>query len=153
MTSAVLEVVCLFFCGILAGEEIVVRYGVHGSLAVLDERSQVLARQGLIGRLKVLVPMIIVPATLSSIAVVVLSGTGDGYGFRWAGMVAVVAFLVFTFGGTVPINQRIADWRLDALPGDWQVVVRRWERIDVFRSSAAVLAFAFFLTAGVLSSL
>lgn len=35
----VLEFVSLFLAGLLAGEELVVRYGVHPSLAILDERA------------------------------------------------------------------------------------------------------------------
>ncbi|WNV88930.1 DUF1772 domain-containing protein [Umezawaea sp. Da 62-37] len=142
-----LELVSLFLLGLLAGEEFVVRYGVHGAMAVLDERGQVLARQGLITRLKVLVPSIMVPAVLTGAAVTILGGTGAGFGFRLAGAAVLLAFVLFTFLGTVPINQRIGDWDADAPPADWRAEFRRWERIDVFRSSAAILAFALFLLA------
>ncbi|MET1074758.1 MAG: DUF1772 domain-containing protein [Umezawaea sp.] len=142
-----LELIGLFLLGLLAGEEFVVRYGVHGAMAVLDVRGQVLARQGLITRLKVLVPSIMVPAVLTGAAVAILGGTGTGFGFRVAGAAVLLAFVLVTFLGTVPINQRIAEWDADAPPADWQAVFRRWERTDVFRSSAAILAFALFLLA------
>jgi hypothetical protein len=38
-------------------------------------------------------------------------------------------------------------WPADAPPADWRSTIRRWGRLDVFRSSMAILAFAFFLTA------
>ena len=70
-----------------------------------------------------------------------------GIGFRWAGVIALVAFVLFSFLGTVPINIQVNDWRVDSPPSDWQATVRRWQRIDVFRSSAAILAFVCFLIA------
>jgi hypothetical protein len=42
---------------------------------------------------------------------------------------------------------QIVIWYMDAPPSDWKAVARRWQLIDVFRSSAAILAFAFFLIA------
>jgi len=143
----VLEFVSLFFAGLLAGEELVVRYGVHPSLAILDERSQVLARQGLIRRLRVLVPSILVPTVLAGIATLVFAGTGAGYAFRWTGVIALVAFVLITFLGTVRINEQIDTWSSDAPPPGWKATVHRWEQLDVFRSSASILAFACFLVA------
>jgi uncharacterized membrane protein len=145
--GVVLEFVCVFLAGILAGEEFVVRYGVHTAIAVLDERSQIQARQALIRRLRVLVPAILGPAVVSAVATLVVAGSGPGSGFRWAGALALLAFVLITFIGTVPINQRVGTWRADAPPGDWKKVVRRWAWLDVFRSSAAILAFALFTAA------
>jgi hypothetical protein len=141
----VLEFVSLFFAGLLAGEELVVRYGVHPSLAILDERSQVLARQGLIRRLRVLVPSILVPTVLAGIATLIFAGTGAGYAFRWAGVIAMVALVLITFLGTVRINEQIDTWSSDSPPPDWKATVHRWEQLDIFRSSAAILAFAYVL--------
>ena len=70
-----------------------------------------------------------------------VGGSGAGVGFRWAVVIALVAFLLFSFLGTVPINIKVNDWRVDDLPMDWKVLVLRWERIDIFRSSAALVAF------------
>jgi hypothetical protein len=47
----------------------------------------------------------------------------------------------------VPINAEIGGWSLDAPPA----VIRRWQLIDVFRSSAALLAFALLVVALALS--
>jgi hypothetical protein len=143
----VLDLVSLFFGGLLAGEEFVVRYGVHPSLAVLDERAQLLARQGLIHRLRVLVPSILVPAVLTAMATLVFAGTGSGYGFRWAAAISMVAFVLVTFLGTVRLNSQIDAWPVDAPPPDWKATVHRWEQLDVFRSSTAILAFVFLLLA------
>ena len=145
--TIVIELVALFLSGLLAGEEFVVRYGVQPALSALPDLPHVLARQSLVRRLRILVPALMVPTVLVSVAALVAGGTGAGAGFRWAALVALVAFLGFSFLGTVPINIRVNDWTPDAPPADWKDVVRRWERIDVFRSSAAVLAFALALVA------
>lgn len=51
--------------------------------------------------------------------------------------------------GTVPINIGVNDWDPATPPSDWKDVVRRWERIDVLRSTAAVAAFVLAVVAAV----
>ncbi|MGD8166771.1 anthrone oxygenase family protein [Herbiconiux sp. P16] len=140
--ATVIELVALFLSGLLAGEEFVVRYGVQPALSAMPDLPHVLARQALVRRLRILVPALMVPTVLLAITALIVGGTSPGVGFRWAALAPLVAFLGFSFLGTVPINIRVNDWTPDAPPADWKDVVRRWERIDVFRSSAAILAFA-----------
>jgi uncharacterized membrane protein len=146
----VLQVVGLVLAGLLAGEEFIVRYGVQPALRALQDRAHIQARVALVRSLKVIVPILMIPTVLVGIAVLVVSGTGDGVVFRWAGVIALVAFVLFSFLGTVPINMRVNDWQADAPPAGWEATVFRWERIDVFRSSAAIVAFLCFVVAMVL---
>lgn len=147
MSTIIIQFVSLFLAGILAGEEFVIRYGVHKSLAELDEQSQIKVRQALILKLRVLVPVIFLLTAASGVATFVLVGSEPGYGFRLAGVLALLIFILITLIGTVPINKGALDWQPDAPPSNWKALVARWERLDVLRSSAAILAFAFFLTA------
>ena len=62
-------------------------------------------------------------------------------------VLALLAFILVTLLGTVPINKGMLDWRTDAPPADWKEIIRRWERLDTVRCGAAVLAFAFFVVA------
>lgn len=71
----------------------------------------------------------------------------DATAVRRAGAALLAAFLLFSFLGTVPITMKVIDWRPDAPPADWRATVSRWERIDVFRSSAAILSFVCFAIA------
>ena len=142
-----LDIVGLFLAGVLAGEEFIVRYGVQPALTALADHPHLLARQSLVRRLRVVVPAIMVPTVLAAIAVLVVAGGGPGFAFRIAGMAALVVFVLASFLGTVPINIRVNDWNPEAPPADWKQVVTRWQRIDVLRSSAALLAFALFLVA------
>ncbi|ALE06180.1 hypothetical protein AL755_13080 [Arthrobacter sp. ERGS1:01] len=145
MALMTLQFVTLFLAGLLAGEEFVVRYGVHPSLAILDEPAQILARQGLIRRLRIVVPSILVPTVLAGAATLIFAGSGPGWGFRWAAAAALLVLVLVTALGTVPINIEIGAWHHDAPPESWQAKVRRWEQLDILRSSAAILAFAFFV--------
>jgi uncharacterized membrane protein len=151
----IIEYISLFLTGILAGEEFVVRYGVRGPLATLDDRSHIQLRQGLIRTLRVLVPAVFLPAFVSTIAVAVVdgtggTGTGTGYAFRWAGVLALAIWFLVTLFGTIPINERAYEWQLDAPPSGWKATVDRWEKLNTVRTWSAVLAFALLLTASAL---
>ena len=147
MNDVVLQTIGVGLAGILAGEEFIVRYGVQPSIRSLDDRAHLLARVALVRRMRIVVPVIIVPTVLCAIAVLILTDTSDGGGWRWAGAIALLAFVLFSALGTVPINIEVIDWQADDPPDDWKAVVCRWERIDIFRSSAAIIAFACFLVA------
>lgn len=143
----VLEAIGLVLAGLLAGEEFIVRYGVQPALSALEDRPHILARQALVRRLRIVVPILMIPTVLVGIAVLAFGGTDDGFGFRIAGVVALIAFVLFSFLGTVPINIKVNDWDVEQPPADWKATVRRWETIDVFRSGAAVIAFVCFVVA------
>ena len=144
---SVLLVAQLVLVGLLAGEEFVVRWGVQPAMATLPDQVHLRTRIALVKSLKVVVPILMVPAVLASVAVLVLSGADDGLGWRIAAMVALVVFVLASFLGTVPINIRVNDWDPEHPPADWKRVVLRWERIDVLRSTAAGVAFVLFVVA------
>ncbi|WP_433606448.1 anthrone oxygenase family protein [Dactylosporangium sp. CA-139114] len=143
---AVLQALTLILAGLLAGEEFIVRYGVQPALLRLDDRAHIQARVALVRRLRVVVPAIMLPAVAAAVAVLVLAD-GPGAAWRWAGVAALAAFLGFSFLGTVPINMKVAGWDADAPPADWRATVARWQRLDVLRSSAAIVGFGCFVAA------
>lgn len=143
----ILQAIGIVLAGLLAGEEFIVRWGVQPALASLDDRAHLAARIALVKRLKIVVPAIMLPTFVVGVVVLLTGGAGAGLAWRVAGVAAVVALLLFSFLGTVPINIRVNDWDADAPPADWRSTVRRWEFIDVFRSSAAIVAFGCFVVA------
>ena len=147
MVTPVLPAAGVFLAGILAGGEVVVRCGLQPALCRLDDRAHVAARVALVRTLRVVVPIVLVPAVVVAVAVLIAGRDSGGAGFRWAGGAALAAFVLLSFLGTVPINMTVVEWRPDDPPPDWREVVRRWQRIDDFRSAAAVAAFAFFVAA------
>jgi uncharacterized membrane protein len=150
MDHVVLEFINLFCTGLLAGIEFVVCFGVRAPLNVLDARPQIQIRQALIRRLRVLVPAVFVLTVLSGLAVAILEGATRGFVIRWAGVVAMLTWTVATFRGTVPINEAVLTWRPDSPPENWKAIIKRWERLDMVRTGAALTAFACFLTAAAL---
>jgi uncharacterized membrane protein len=137
----VVGVISVLFAGLLAGEEFVIRYGVRGPLASLDDQSHILFRQALIYKLRILVPAIYVLALLSAAAVTVLDGTSGGVAFRGVAIAALVAWIGATLGGTVPINEAVLEWSASAPPATWRAQVDRWEHLNTLRTLAAVVAF------------
>jgi uncharacterized membrane protein len=143
----VLGFMSLFGAGMLAGEEFVIRYGVRAPIASLDDEAHIRLRQALILRLRVLVPAIYLVALVPAVPVTVIYGAGDGLAFRAAALLALLAWIAVTLGGTVPINAAALDWEPGAPPRDWRAQVDRWERLNSVRAWLAVAAFALMLTA------
>lgn len=153
MFTVVIEYLGVFLAGILAGEEFIVRYGVHPALDALEDRAHLLSRMALVRRLAIVVPSLMIPTVVVAVVVVFTAGTDPGFVFRILGVAALLAFLLLSFLGTVPINIKVNDtWDADNPPADWKQLVKRWVFIDTFRSAAAILAFAFFVVAIALQS-
>jgi hypothetical protein len=145
--ATVLDFVNIFFAGMLAGIEFVIHYGLRGPSEILDEHSQLQLRQALVMRLRVLVPAFFAPTAVLGIALTVLNNAAPGFGFRCAGVVAILTWIVIRVIGTVPINSATLTWQLSAPPKNWKAQVNHAERFHIVGVWAAVLAFAFFLTA------
>ena len=148
MTPAIiLDFVSVFFAGMLAGIEFVIHYGLRTPAETLDEQSQLRLRQAMVLRLRVLVPAFFVPTAILGIALTVLNSATPGFGFRCAGVAALLTWIAIRVIGTVPINSATLTWQPNAPPGNWKAQVNHAERFHIVGVWAAILAFAFFLTA------
>ena len=132
----------LFLAGLLAGEELAICVGVRKAISTLEASAHLRFHQAMILRLRVLVPAILVPTILTLGAVLAVEGPRRGFVLRSVAVGALLAFALVTFLGTVPINQAVLGWDPDAPPGNWRAQIARWERLDVVRCVAAVVAFA-----------
>jgi hypothetical protein len=148
LIHAIVEFVCLFFAGVLAGEELVICYGVRAVIAVLDQQPQIQLRHALIRKLRAVVPAIFILTALSLLAAMSLDETGAGFRLRCLAALGLLIWVVTTLFGTVPISKDTLTWRPDAPPDHWRVLVSRWERFDIARCWAAVISFAFLVAAG-----
>jgi uncharacterized membrane protein len=141
------ESVALLLTGVLAGVELAVRWGVRPALMRLDDHAHLQARQALVRRLRVLVP-VLMAATVATCGAALLSApTGPGAPPRWAGTALLAVFVLLSALGTVPLNIQVDGWSPDSPPAMWKATVRRWARLDTLRSSAALLTFGCFLAA------
>ena len=136
----------LFFAGILAGLEVSIHYGLHAPTLALDEKAQLKLRQGMVSRLRWLVPAFFLPTAVLGAVIAYLDGAKPGLYARVAALVALGLWVLIRVVGTVPINSATLDWR-DAPPADWQEQITKAERFHVVGTWAAILAFAFFLIA------
>jgi uncharacterized membrane protein len=143
----ILDVVSVFFAGMMAGSEFVIHYGVRGPAEMLDDHAQLQLRQALVMRLRVLVPTLFLPTAVLGIALTVINAGTPGFWLRSAAVVALLIWIVIRIIGTVPINSATAAWQLSAPPKNWKELVRRAERFHIVGVWTAVLAFACFLTA------
>lgn len=141
------EFLNLFVAGILAGVEIVIHYGLRAPAEALAEQAQLELRQGLVYRLRVLVPAFFVPTALSGVAVAWLDGGARGAACRVAALVAIGVWAATRIIGTVRINSATLAWRPSAPPADWRAQVARAERFHIVGVWAATAAYALFLSA------
>jgi len=132
----------VFFAGLLAGEEFVIRFGVRGPLARLDPRPHIEMRQGLIRALRVLVPIIFSAAFLSGVASAVIHWSEPRRSLCLASVALLAAFMLLTLFGTVPINRAAGKWDPSDPPEGWEAAIHRWERLDSIRTALAIGAFA-----------
>ena len=148
--TTILDLVNVFFAGLLAGIEFVIHYGFRTPAETLDERSQLQLRQALVLRLRVMVPAFFVPTAVLGIALTVFNSTAPGFGLRCAGVAAILIWIVIRVIGTVPINSATVAWQLNAPPRNWKELVNHAERFHIIGVWVSVLAFALFLTAAML---
>jgi hypothetical protein len=147
MVHAIVEFLSLFFAGVLAGEELVICYGIRTVVAVLDQQPQIQLRHALIRKLRALVPAIFILTALSGIAAMSLDRTTAGFRLRCLAALGLLIWVVTTLFGTAPINKDTLSWRPEAPPNNWRVLVGRWERFDLARCWSAVISFAFLVAA------
>ncbi|MFD1674264.1 anthrone oxygenase family protein [Alicyclobacillus fodiniaquatilis] len=150
MFQFILAFINLFFVGLLAGEEFVIRLGVRDTLLVLDDPSHIKLRQALIRTLRVLVPVIMLPAIISGVTLAIVDATSRGCVFSWAGAVALLVFLAVTMFGTVPINAGALEWNPNVPPQNWKSLINRWESLNNVRCLLAVVSFVLFLVSAAL---
>jgi uncharacterized membrane protein len=148
----VVGLVSVFFAGLLAGEEFVIRVGVRGPLASLDDGPHIQFRQALIRTLRILVPTLYLLTLATTVVATILDGT-DYLPIRAVGIFALLVWIGLTLGGTVPINAAALEWDSRNPPTDWKVRIDRWERLNTFRTVAAIVAFALLLTALTLAAM
>ncbi len=142
----------LFFAGLLAGLELGVHYGLGALPETLSEPAQIQLRQAFVLRLRILVPIVFLPAAASTIALALWDGAGPGVWLRRVALSALLLWIVIRALRTVPINSATLAWRPEDPPKNWKFLVEKAERFHVVAAWAAVLAFLCLLSAAALPS-
>jgi len=135
----------LLFAGLLAGFEIAVHYGTVTSPEALGEAGEILLRQALTRRLRVLAPSIFLPSFLLALLVMVQEWRTPGLWFRGIGVAGLLVWILIRIVRTVPINSASMEWNPEAPPPNWRALTQTAEQFHVVAAWAAVLAFLCFL--------
>jgi hypothetical protein len=141
----VLEFLTLLFSGLLAGFEIGVHYGIGSPPASLTEAAQISLRQAMVLRLRILAPLLFLPALAFGITLTVLETRAQGSWLHGVALGALGIWITIRALRTVPVNSATLDWNPNMPPPGWRELVRRTERFHVIAAWAAVLAFICFL--------
>lgn len=141
MTFDAIGLASAFFSGLLAGEELAICLGVRQPLADLATEAHIAMRQGLIRRLRVLVPILFACALVTGIASTLVHPAQSDRLLSLSSVALLLLFIGLTLSATVPINKAIGRWNATNPPQDWQHVIRRWEKLDNMRTALAVMAF------------
>jgi hypothetical protein len=135
----------LLFAGILAGFEIAVHYGLGAPPKSLCEDAQILLRQAMVLRLRILAPALFFPAFAFGIAAAVRDRAGKCLWLDGVALCALALWISIKALRTVPINSATLEWRADDPPKNWRQLIERAERFHVVAAWAAVVAFGCFL--------
>lgn len=131
----------LLFVGLLAGIELAVHYGIGAPPVSLSEEAQILLRQALVRRLRILVPAIFLPAFLFAVLVAFQERHAPETWLRGGAIGMFLLWVVIRILRTVPVNSATLDWDPRDPPTDWRSQVERTERFHVIGAWAAVVAF------------
>src|ERR1700739_3870514 len=131
--SNVALVMNVFVTGILAGVLFLSALGLRPASAVLEPAQQIILRQYLINRLRMLMtPFMLLPIIASGV-VLATHGISGNWTLAAAGFAFSVATVAVTVFVNVPLNWRFAAWSANNLPADWEIYVRRWDRANSIR--------------------
>lgn len=140
ITAELLNLVC---AGLLAGAFVLTRFGLRPAAAALEPRAHIALRRELIRVLGRLIPCLFGVALATSALVLAVDGRSAGFQSRVSACALLVATMVVTLGGNVPLNRRMLTWLPQSPPPRWQHDVMRWDRLDTVRSLTAMASLLF----------
>jgi hypothetical protein len=131
----------LFFVGLLAGVEVAVHYGIGAPPSALTESAQIILRQAMVRRLRVLAPVLFVPSLLLATMIAVNERNEPQCWLRYVAVSMLLLWTLIRIVRTVPVNSATLEWNPEAPPTEWRALVQRTERSHVVAAWAAVVAF------------
>jgi uncharacterized membrane protein len=138
-----LAVVALVLAGLVAGTLAVGLVAIRPAMHSLPVGSYITVKQAF----DVSYPRFMIPLQLSTLVAslaLTIAAAVDGStapaALAGAGFVLLLANVVVTVRGDLPINVAMASWQPDAPPADWERHRVRWDRFNTIRTGAAVAA-------------
>ena len=143
-----IDLVAVLATVLLTGSELAIGVFVHPILSRLRDATHAEAAKPLARLLGRVMPFWYAAALL--LVVVALLTRASGSWSWWACLLSAVFLAVtvpFSLICLVPINNRVAAWDLNALPGGWKSDRRRWDQYHAIRTVILVLASAAIMAA------
>ncbi|MBC7998349.1 MAG: DUF1772 domain-containing protein [Leptolyngbya sp.] len=126
----------------MVGNEFAVAVFFHPKISSLNDETHVRAAQSLASALGAAMPAWYALTLILSLALAfILRGNSPAGTLALIASALFVVSIIFTVLLLVPINNKIVKWDLDSLPGEWQQLRQRWDRLHVFRVVILFVAF------------
>jgi len=140
-------IICLFFSGILSGLFAMGTIVIQPVSVRLPTEAQILFRQQMISRLHYLAQFLMLGAFFSSVFTAIFSSLGWSRALLLFNVAMFGLSILITLLGNVPLNHRFMEWQLNAPPGNWTKLVRKWALYDKIRFGLCLLSFSLALVA------
>jgi Na+-driven multidrug efflux pump len=136
-----IDLIAVLLTVLLTGSELAIGVFVHPVLSKLRDAAHAEAAKPLAQLLGRVMPFWYAAALFFVVVSLLTRANGS---WSWWACVSSAALLVVTVPFSliflVPINNRVAAWDLNALPGDWENDRRRWDRYHSVRIVVLMLA-------------
>jgi len=148
----IIKIAAIVVSGTMTGNEIAVAVFFHPRISRLEDSVHIRAAQTLADALGAAMPFWYALTFLLSLATVFL-GFDTWNAPRWLALASaaiIAGMIVYTLLLPVPINNQIARWQPDSVPGNWKELRRRWDSLHAIRVCFLVLALILLVTSAVI---
>ncbi len=136
-----LDLIAILVTLLLTGSELAVGVFVHPALTKLHDAAHAAAAKPLAQLMGQVMPFWYAAALLLVVGSLFARPVGTWTWWACLSSAALLAVTIpFSLICLVPINNRVAAWDLDALPGGWKDDRRKWDRYHCIRIVMLVLA-------------
>jgi uncharacterized membrane protein len=139
-----LQLLAVLVLGLMSGSEFNVAAFAHPTLNQQPQSVHAVMRSSFAALFGHVMPFWMVGSVLPNALLLAPFEHLDKLAWRLAATaLAIQVFaVVFSLVGPVPINNRIAKWKAESLPHDWQAQERRWDFYHWVRTGGLIVAFA-----------
>jgi len=138
-----LQLLAVLILGLMCGSELSVAAIAHPTLNRQSRDVHILMRSSFAALLGQVMPFWMTGSTLLNLFLLLPAGHLTPAAWRLAAIAFAIQIfaVVFSLVGPVPINNRIAKWRPESVPGDWQAQEHRWDVYHWLRTGCLIAAF------------
>lgn len=137
----IIDLIAVLVTVLLTGSELAIGVFVHPVLSELQDAAHAEAAKPLARLLGKVMPVWYAAALLSVLVSLFARVVGSWSWWASLSSAALLAITVpFSLICLVPINNRVAAWDLNSLPGDWKTDRRRWDQYHSIRIVILMLA-------------